>query len=194
MIIGLDIDNVISDFDGGMLPLFLKEDKNKRNTGVINASLHYMKGMFDWSDEEVEAFLERVCEECAKNLKIRRGARHYINRLIKDGHEIVLITYRKEPNFKEGEKTTRDWLKAKKINYHKLVLSESPNKTEECNKNNIDVMFDDRAGYVYKMREAGVNCVLVLTKFNLEERKNLPHVASWKELYACVNKIAVNKI
>ena len=191
MIIGLDIDNVISDFDGGMQPLFLKEDKNKRNTGVIDANLHYMKGMFDWSDEEVEEFLAVVCEDCAKRLRIRRGAREYINKLIQDGHEIVLITYRKEPNFLNGEKTTKDWLKAKKINYHKLVLSASPNKTEECKKNNIDIMFDDRAGYVYKMREEGVNCVLVLTKYNLKERKNLPHVGSWKELYNCVNNLSL---
>ena len=191
MIIGLDIDNVISDFDGGMQPLFLKEDKNKRNTGVIDANLHYMKGMFDWSDEEVEEFLATVCEDCAKRLRIRRGAREYINKLIQDGHEIVLITYRKEPNFLNGEKTTKDWLKAKRINYHKLVLSASPNKTEECRKNNIDVMFDDRAGYVYKMREEGVNCVLVLTKYNLKERKNLPHVGSWKELYNCVNNLSL---
>ncbi|MBE5765066.1 MAG: hypothetical protein E7339_05650 [Clostridiales bacterium] len=191
MIIGLDIDNVISDFDGGMKPLFLKEDKNKRNTGVIDANLHYMKGMFDWSDEEVEEFLAVVCEDCAKRLRIRRGAREYINKLIQDGHEIVLITYRKEPNFLNGEKTTKDWLKAKKINYHKLVLSASPNKTEECRKNNIDIMFDDRAGYVYKMREEGVNCVLVLTKYNLKERKNLPHVGSWKELYNCVNNLSL---
>jgi len=192
MIIGLDIDNVISDFDGGMKPLFLKEDKNKRNTGVIDANLHYMKGMFDWSDEEVEEFLAVVCEDCAKRLRIRRGAREYINKLIQDGHEIVLITYRKEPNFLNGEKTTKDWLKAKKINYHKLVLSASPNKTEECRKNNIDIMFDDRAGYVYKMREEGVNCVLVLTKYNLKERKNLPHVGSWKELYNCVNNLSLS--
>ncbi len=191
MIIGLDIDNVISDFDGGMQPLFLKEDKNKRNTGVIDNNLHYMKGMFDWSDEEVEEFLVNVCEDCAKRLRIRRGAREYINKLIQDGHEIVLITYRKEPNFLNGEKTTKDWLKAKKINYHKLVLSASPNKTEECKKNNIDIMFDDRAGYVYKMREEGVNCVLVLTKYNLKERKNLPHVRSWKELYNCVNNLSL---
>ncbi len=191
MIIGLDIDNVISDFDGGMQPLFLKEDKNKRNTGVIDANLHYMKGMFDWSDEEVEEFLAVVCEDCAKRLRIRRGARKYINKLIQDGHEIVLITYRKEPNFLNGEKTTKDWLKAKRINYHKLVLSASPNKTEECKKNNIDIMFDDRAGYVYKMREEGVNCVLVLTKYNLKERKNLSHVGSWKELYNCVNNLSL---
>ena len=191
MIIGLDIDNVISDFDGGMKPLFLKEDKNKRNTGVIDNNLHYMKGMFDWSDEEVEEFLATVCEDCAKRLRIRRGAREYINKLIQDGHEIVLITYRKEPNFLNGEKTTKDWLKVKRINYHKLVLSASPNKTEECKKNNIDVMFDDRAGYVYKMREEGVNCVLVLTKYNLKERKNLPHVGSWKELYNCVNNLSL---
>ena len=33
MKIGIDIDNVISDLDKTFLEEFLKEDKNKRNTG-----------------------------------------------------------------------------------------------------------------------------------------------------------------
>ena len=188
MIIGLDIDNVISDFDGCMEGVFVEEDKNKRNTGVLNPKLHYMRGMLDWSEDEVNEFLARECENYARVLKIRKNARYYINRLIEDGHTVILITYRKEPNFMDGEKTTREWLKLKRINYHKLVLSDSPDKTPECKENNIDIMFDDRAGYVYKMREGGVNCVLVLTKFNQKERKNLPHVSGWKQLYNCVQE------
>jgi hypothetical protein len=38
------------------------------------------------------------------------------------------------------------------------------------------------------MREGGVNCVLVLTKFNQKERKNLPHVSSWKQLYDYIQR------
>ena len=188
MIIGLDIDNVISDFDGCMEGVFVQEDKNKRNTGVLNAKLHYMRGMLDWSEDEVNEFMSRECENYAKRLKLKRLAKHYIDRLIEEGHTVVLITHRREPYFKEGEKTTREWLKLKKINYHKLVLSATPDKTPECVENNIDIMFDDRAGYVYKMRERGVNCILVLTKFNQQERKNLSHVSGWKQLYGFIKE------
>lgn len=57
MKIGLDIDNVVSNFDKAVLEEFIKEDKNKRNKGIINYNAeHIVKGMFDWSKEEVHEF------------------------------------------------------------------------------------------------------------------------------------------
>ena len=48
MNIGLDIDNVITAFDNSILKEFLLEDKNKRNTGIINKhAKHINNGMFD---------------------------------------------------------------------------------------------------------------------------------------------------
>ena len=57
MNIGLDIDNVISNFDKTLLEEFIIEDKNKRNNGIINkSSKSITNGMFDWTKEEVEKF------------------------------------------------------------------------------------------------------------------------------------------
>ena len=42
MIIGLDIDNVITDLDKTFLEEFLKEDKNKRNLGIINKNAKHI--------------------------------------------------------------------------------------------------------------------------------------------------------
>ena len=36
MKIGLDIDNVISNFDKKLMKELIKEDKNKKNRGIIN--------------------------------------------------------------------------------------------------------------------------------------------------------------
>ena len=55
MNIGLDIDNVITNFDAGLLSSVLIEDKNKRNLGIVNKNANYiLHGMFDWSKEEIE--------------------------------------------------------------------------------------------------------------------------------------------
>lgn len=189
MNIGLDIDNVISDFDKGMLPLFLEEDKNKRNAGTINKNLHYLKGMLDWSEEEIEEHMCKVCEPCAKTLPVKYGARKYMNKLLEEGHNLILITFRTTPYFKDGKGVTEKWLKTRKINYTKLVISASPNKTQECIDNQIDVMFDDRAKHVATMRENGINCVLVLAKYNKEDAKRMPSVSSWKALYEYVKNM-----
>ena len=55
--IGLDIDNVISAFDSKILQEFMLEDANKRNAGIIDKKARYItKGMFDWSEEEIDDF------------------------------------------------------------------------------------------------------------------------------------------
>ena len=51
MIIGLDIDNVISSFDEGMLNAFLKDDINKRNKGIINKKADHVNHVLDWTNE-----------------------------------------------------------------------------------------------------------------------------------------------
>ena len=51
MNIGIDIDNVISNFDEVLLEEYLKHDKELRNTGIINEETYMTKGMFDWSEE-----------------------------------------------------------------------------------------------------------------------------------------------
>ena len=48
MRIGLDIDNVVTNFDKKILEEFYKEDKKKRNKGIVNPEGNWIKNMFDW--------------------------------------------------------------------------------------------------------------------------------------------------
>ena len=53
MKIGIDIDNVIANFNDTLLKEYIKHDKELRNTGIVNENPEYVRnGMFDWSDEE----------------------------------------------------------------------------------------------------------------------------------------------
>ena len=184
MNIGLDIDNVITAFDDTILKEFLKEDKNKRNTGIIDKrARHIVHGMFDWSQEEVDEFFAKNMEFLASKLKVRKNCKKYMDKLLKDGHKLFLISHRAYPHYNNPEKTTLDWLAKHKINYSELILSESPDKTKECLANNIDVMVDDRAVQCKKMRANGVNCILMLTKYNKYEKDDLMYATSWKNLY-----------
>ena len=51
MNIGIDIDNVISNFNEVLKEEFLKHDKELRNTGIVNPNLYVTQGMFDWSED-----------------------------------------------------------------------------------------------------------------------------------------------
>ena len=189
MNIGLDIDNVITAFDSAILKEYLIEDKNKRNSGIINKNArHITRGMFDWSNEEVDEFYEKNMERIAKGLRPRRNAKTYMDKLLNEGHKLILISHRAFPHYKEPLKTTIDWLNSCNINYSKLVLSKSPDKTDECIENNIDIMVDDRVGQCKKMTANGVNCIVMLTKYNKREIDDLRYAKSWKDLYEKITK------
>lgn len=186
--IGLDIDNVITAFDEAILKEFLLEDKNKRNAGIVNNNVH-VNHMFDWSQDEIDEFYNNNMERIAKDLHPRRNCKKYMDKLLADGHNLILISHRAYPHYNEPLKTTIDWLQKHKINYTKLILSESPDKTKECREHNIDIMIDDRVGQCKKMRNQGVNVMLMLTKYNIKEKEDLPNATSWENLYEEIIKL-----
>jgi len=194
MRIGLDIDNVVSAFDEAILREFLILDKTKRNAGIINKKArHIVNDMFDWSYQEKEEFFAENMERIAHTLRTRKDARKYMQKLREDGHEIILISNRIFPDYKNPEKTTLDWLKKRKIPYDRLVLSQSPDKTPECKKYNIDIMVDDREDKCKEMKLNGVNCILMLTKYNRSQKEGLLFASSWAKLYEEIKKYDLYK-
>ena len=160
------------------------------DAGIVNKNArHINHGMFDWTEEEVDEFYNKNMERIATNLKPRYACKKYMDKLLADGHKLYLISHRAYPHYIEPEKTTIAWLTKHKINYTKLILSNSPDKTEECRKYKIDVMIDDRAGECKKMRAQGINCILMFTKYNRKEVEDLTYATSWKNLYERINKL-----
>ena len=191
MIIGLDIDNVITNFDVAIFNGFLIEDKNKRNTGIINKKArHIVSGMFDWTQAEIDDFFSLHMEQIAKNLSVRKNTKKYMDRLLADGHKLLLISNRVAPNYINPIETTKTWLEKHKINYTKLIISKLPDKTIECNINHVDVMVDDRAAQCKIMMANGVNCILMQTKYNKKESKDLTYATCWSDLYNKLSSMA----
>ena len=194
MRIGLDIDNVILDTDKVILDEFLKEDKNKRNNGIINPQADYIfSGMFDWSKEEIEEFLVNNMEKIAKRLEVIDGSKKYIDKLLQEGNEIYLISNRTYPYYKNPIKITVDNLEKNEINYTKLVLTETNDKSLECKNLKIDIMFDDRASNCLKLVNNGIRCCLFKTIYEKRKFDNLEMVENWYELYMKVKEVENNE-
>ncbi len=194
MRIGLDIDNVITDFDKKMLEEFLKEDKNKRNKGIINPNGNWIKDFFDWSENEEKEFMNKNMEKFAKHLESREDAKYYMDKLLDDGHRLYLISHRVYPHYEHPYETTVKWLEDNNINYTKLILSEDTNKTKECKENNIDVMFDDGRINCRQLQENNVDCYLMATEYNKRNSTDLKVVNNWKELYEVIKKMEKKKV
>ncbi len=113
--IGIDIDNVISNFDEQLLKEFLKHDKELRNTGIINENADYItRGMFDWSKEELDSFYYANIERIAKNLGVIDQASDYIKKLKEEGYGIYIISGRNNGEYTNAYQMTVEWLAKKK--------------------------------------------------------------------------------
>lgn len=136
MRIGIDIDNVISNFNEMLLEAYLMHDKELRNTGIINPNAKYIRtGMFDWSNEEELSFYKDNIEGIAKKLKVKEKAKEYIDRLHSDGHLIYIITGRDNGEYSEPYNMTKKWLDENNIYYDNLILTDAYDihaKSLEC--------------------------------------------------------------
>jgi inosine-uridine nucleoside N-ribohydrolase/uncharacterized HAD superfamily protein len=186
MRIGIDIDNVISNFDDTLLKEYLKHDKELRNTGIVNEHPKYLRdGMFDWTEQEEKSFYNANIERWAKSLKPLDDAQYYIQKLKEDGNEIYIISGRDNGEYENPYKLTEEWLEKYNIVYDKLILTNAYNKqekAEECVKNNVDIMIEDSTNTCLHLIENGIKTYTMNTRYNQNELP-LNRVSRWKEIY-----------
>lgn len=195
MKIGFDIDNVVSEFDEIILKNMLKEDRKKRNKGIINPDADYLThGMFDWSKEETDIFFNSNTENFAKKLKTKPYAKKIINQLLEEGNEVYFISHRAYPHYNQPFETTKKWFDKKGIKYTQIVISKNIDKSEECKNLNLDIMFDDTISGCLAMLKNKINCIAVMTKYNKNSLKNLEYVTNWLEIYDKIKSMEKVKV
>ena len=189
MRIGIDIDNVISNFNEMLLETYLIHDKELRNTGIINPNAKYIRtGMFDWSNEEELSFYKDNIECIAKKLNVKEKAKEYIDRLHNDGHLIYIITGRDNGEYSEPYNMTKKWLDENNIYYDNLILTDAYDihaKSLECLKNDIDIMIDDSVRICSDLITSGITTILMDTPYN--RKINIKRVKNWEEFYEFVS-------
>lgn len=184
MRIGVDIDNVISNFDEVLLSEYLEHDKNLRNTGIVNEYAK-IRGKFDWSEEEEKAFYLETVRKIVSDLKPINGASKYIKLLRKAGIEIYIISGRDNGEYDEPLKITKNWLEKHNIEYDKLILTNAYNvheKADVCLKNDIKILIEDSLKTCIDAYLFGVEVLIMDTPYN---RCNdyLRRVYNWEDIY-----------
>ena len=197
MRIGIDIDNVISNFNEELLKAYIEHDKELRNTGIVNKNASYIRNdMFDWSNEEESSFYINNIERIAKKLELIENADKYINKLKEEGHKIYIISGRDNGEYTNPYDMTTSWLKNHNIKYDELILTNayySDEKAKICEEKNIDVMIDDSSRVCNSMKKHNIKSIIMDTPYNKQEKETL-RAYSWKELYCILNNKKVNVI
>lgn len=196
MKLGIDIDNVISDFNTSLLKDYIKHDKELRNTGIINKNASYIReGMFDWTDEEELTYYKNNIERITASLKPIKDAKKYIDKLHEDGHSIYIISGRDNGDYKDPYNLTEKWLKENNIYYDELILVDfysNHGKLNKCLEYNVDILLDDSIRLCSECIKGGVNAVLMNTDYNHDS--SLERVNSWKEFYNYISNYKSKKI
>ena len=191
MKIGIDIDNVISNFNDELLKEYLKHDKELRNTGIINKDVFIRYGMFDWTEKEETEFYKNSIERIAIKLKPIHRATETIKKLKEDGNEIIIISGRNNGDYNNPYKLTEEWLAKYNIVYDKLILTNAYNKEEKanvCKENNIDIMIEDSTQTAVNIEKVGTKVLFMNTRYN-KNNENFEKVSNWKEIYSKISKL-----
>lgn len=191
MKIGIDIDNVISNFNDELLKEYLKHDKELRNTGIINEDVFIRYGMFDWTEKEEAEFYKNNIERIAIKLKPIHRATETIKKLKEDGNEIIIISGRNNGEYNNPYKLTEEWLAKYNIVYDKVILTNAYNKEEKanvCKENNIDIMIEDSTQTAINIEKVGTKILFMNTRYN-KNNENFEKVSNWKEIYSKISKL-----
>ena len=195
MKIGIDIDNVISNFNDVLLKNYKKHDKKVAKKGIVNKDA-YIRSMFDWPIEEEQLYYNENIERLANLFKPIKNSSKYINKLRKNGNLIYIISGRNNGDYANPYEMTVKWLKKHNIKYDKLILTNGANhqeKADVCKKYDIKIMVDDSINVCLKCLENDIKPLLFNTEYNRKENR-FERVYNWKEIYNYVSNFKNEKI
>ena len=196
MKIGVDIDNVLSNFNEVLLTDYINHDKELRNNGIINKDV-YIRKMFDWTEDEENQYYKENIERLASLLQPIKDCSKYIKVLREKGYSIYIISGRNNGEYSDPYKMTIEWLEKYNIEYDKLILTNAYNSEEKakvCRENNISIMIDDSTRILTEVDKYGIKALLMDTPYNIEKGNNLTRVQNWKEIYEYIINYKKEKI
>lgn len=195
MNIGVDIDNVLSNFNEVLLADYINHDKSLRNRGIVNHDV-YIRKMFDWTLEEETEYYKNNIERLANLLEPIKDCSKYIKKLRDNGNKIYIISGRNNGEYSDPYGMTIKWLKKHDIEYDKLILTNAYNHQEKANvciEHNVDIMIDDSTRVCLKCSENNIKPILYNTDFNQSETR-FKRVHNWEEIYNDINHVQKERI
>ncbi len=181
MRIAFDIDDTIARFTDKLIQYAQAFDKQESKTkkGIVDYRKFITQGMFDWTEEEQEKFLEKGIYKSIPLLRPETEAVGLIRELKKEGEEVYFVTARGHDGYSKISQTKR-WLKEHDIPYDKL-LAKNEDKSKAIKENKVDIMIDDRK-ICCEMAEK-VNCLAIQPKSKIVWRDKYNTSMSWREIY-----------
>ncbi len=188
MIIGIDIDDTISDTTGIMFDCcqkYVAEELGREPLVQDEAKFthHYIEVVHGLSKEEIKEFFRRHYEYMVDEVHPKPYVVEYLNKLREDGNKIVLVTARFEIKEFDVIESTKKWLDKYQIPYDKIIFN-AESKLEIAKNEKIDVFIDDSYKNCQDMAGTGIKAFLMDARGNRGlETNGFERVYSWPHLY-----------
>lgn len=181
MRIGVDMDNVISDTGKYLIDKIKDYDKFKDRKTIKMNSYKTVYEMFGYDLDEKARFDDIYMPVTHMEAPAIKGASEVLNKLVSDGHEIYIISYRGTFQYSTYLEVAKQWLKNNSIPYKKLI-TERFDKGKVCLENKIELLIDDEPVHLKQASDEKINGYLFNSLFNgyCDEYER---VNSWEEIY-----------
>ena len=123
-------------------------------------------------------------------IKWRLGAKEVIDILLKEGHEVYVITARSNDSVNNFINKTKRWLKKRKINYTGIYFN-AGNKKDIMKSLQLDLMIDDSIGVLESAKELNIKGIIMNSYYNTNYDGN-PRAYTWYDIYHYIKRI--NKV
>ncbi len=190
MRIGIDIDGVLTDIEQWQLDYGGKYF-SELGKSVINKDGYEITEIFGVTDELDSQFWNEYLYEYVTKEPSRKFASEVIKKLKAKGNEIYIVTarYLADRRTREGQEMREivvKWLNEQEIYYDKIIFSPE-DKLENCKKNNIDVMIEDKVENINNISIA-IPVICFHAGYNKEcKGKNIYRACNWYDIYNLIN-------
>ena len=131
----------------------------------------------EWTKEEMNIIFSKYLEEILLGAKFKENSIKIVNQLYDLGHELIIITARRNKYCESIEEKTLDILQREGLKISKVYFGQSK-KSDLAKRINIDLMIDD-SRYVYdNMKKDDIDCILFGDK-----------IKSWKEVFEYIKRM-----
>ncbi len=192
MIIGIDIDDTISDTTEVMFNCchkYIVEDLKRDPLVQDQAKFthHFIEVIHGLTREETESFFRKYYEYIVDHVIPKTYSVEYLKKLKEDGNKIVLITARFPIKEFDVIESTKKWLEKYNIPYDEAIF-DAQSKVEAAKKEKIDVFIDDSYKNCKDISENGIKAFLMDSRGNRGlEPEGFERVYSWSHLYYKLN-------
>lgn len=186
MKIAVDIDDTIANTNELLLVYADKYDKlYKDGRGIIDNDCYKFNGMYEWTEEDRDHFLETYMVEVFENIEVKNHVKEVIKKLRKEGHEIIFITTRDGDYIEDSYTLTKNWLEKNEIEYD-MIIAGDKRKSDYVDLIGFELFIDDSIKNCTKVSEKGVETLLFDTIYN-RDCHNFKRVSDWLEIYEYIS-------